>query len=168
MQLKSSAWATAWRCNLTFSQRREAFNINACMLRHLLVHLLASGHAVLSLVGGAVCVRATAQMHIHAKCHSVLHTHAFILCNCSISAQYSGYNPPPPTSWSLFSFSRQHPVCLSAPPSSLNVPVSFASQVLLSKRWANAQIMTHLHVIMSDYCHITGIGCDRRPPRYHL
>lgn len=28
--------------------------------------------------------------------------------------------------------------------------------------------MTHPHVIMSDYCHITVIAFDSQPPRYHI
>lgn len=29
-------------------------------------------------------------------------------------------------------------------------------------------MMTHLHVIMLDYCHITLIAFDCQPPRYHI
>lgn len=29
-------------------------------------------------------------------------------------------------------------------------------------------MMTHPHVIMSDYCHITLIAFDCQPPRYHI
>ncbi len=142
---------------------REALNIDVCMLRHLLVHLLASGHAVLPLLYAAtrvcfVSLCACSPKHIHVKC-TFLHSDACILFYCNVSVHCT--HPQPPKA-------RSHSVgaTLSAPPSSLNVPLSIASQVLLS-RWANTQIMTHPHVIISDYCHITVIASDCQTPCYY-
>lgn len=129
------------------------------MLRYLLVHLLASEHAVLPLLCAAALLGCIFTLNAHLFLH-------FFAPRCMRRFSAGLWLQPPRRPRPPKACSHSVGDTLFARASQL---IKRAGLFLpLSKRRANRQIMTHPHVIMSDYCHITVIAFDCQPPRYHM